>query len=415
MRLTKMLATVSAISLIASAAASQQAPAMLEGKSPAYAGKIAGMDAWTTPNSDELFLVSPDGRSVISGTVFNHLGVNIGAAYLGAAGTADPMLAPDLVAEAELGVAPEETSMEGQGGVALTEMSMPTAQTVASDAEAAMQGLSETDRSRILLALVEGIRGVETEEDFRAALLEWRQTIDDVRAENDMPAFYTDDGARIRADIPSVAEQPASLDASARIAPEMPDTTASVSPQVASMQQASETIAQPSMQDRVDALLEDVRFNGMWFGLGTYEAPVVYAFIDPNCPYCADAIDTLSPMIGNEALQLRIVLVPALGGTSPEMIAGIFSAENPPLAFFDHEIAKAQGKRSELEPARVEDLPAPVQAGMTRNLEMVRDHRIPGVPFFVWDTEAGASTFAGVPDPQNPFPGMVRDSYDGDS
>ncbi|MCD8497584.1 MAG: thioredoxin domain-containing protein [Alphaproteobacteria bacterium] len=57
--------------------------------------------------------------------------------------------------------------------------------------------------------------------------------------------------------------------------------------------------------------------NANWVPLGQPGAPVVYAFIDPQCPHCHEFIKDLKPEIEAGKVQLRMVMV----GFRPETLS----------------------------------------------------------------------------------------------
>ncbi|MXX88322.1 MAG: hypothetical protein F4213_11795 [Boseongicola sp. SB0677_bin_26] len=155
-------------------------------------------------------------------------------------------------------------------------------------------------------------------------------------------------------------------------------------------------LAGPDPEDAINAsgLLEDVAENVFWFGLGDPEAPTVYAFIDPACPFCAQAIQTLGPEIARGDLQLRVALAQVVSDRSLSLIAAILAEEDVPGAFLEHEY----GTRS-LQPGDWNTLSAQVREGVENNATIIRAHGVPGVPFFVFRTAEGTEAFFGVPEP----------------
>jgi len=141
--------------------------------------------------------------------------------------------------------------------------------------------------------------------------------------------------------------------------------------------------------------LDEIRHEALWFGIGNHEAPVVYAFIDPSCPYCARAIVNIGDDISEGKIQLRVALAPVVSRNSPDMIASIFTAEQPPIAFMEHEYSWLEG-RTDLAPAKWDDLPGVIRDGLIHNVDIMKDYEIPGVPFFIFDTEDGARIVNGA-------------------
>ncbi|AAZ98740.1 thiol:disulfide interchange protein DsbG [Thiobacillus denitrificans ATCC 25259] len=81
-----------------------------------------------------------------------------------------------------------------------------------------------------------------------------------------------------------------------------------------------------------------------WVGDGKPTAPrVVYAFTDPNCPYCNKFWNDARPWVKSGKVQLRHVMVAILGPTSPGKAAAILAAKDPEAALTRHEQAHATG------------------------------------------------------------------------
>lgn len=63
-------------------------------------------------------------------------------------------------------------------------------------------------------------------------------------------------------------------------------------------------------QKPVDRMFADVQ-NSNWITLGSKDAPVIYTFIDPQCPHCHDFVQTLQKQnyLDSGRLQVRIIPV----------------------------------------------------------------------------------------------------------
>ena len=351
---------MSALLAAAGATQAQQVapPSFLEGMPGArYEGQVSGMDVYVA--GGELWLVAPDGRSVITGKLCSSSGRDLGAVFTGAApadcfGQAqhngDPLLRGEELERMEGDVARLEAEFFDGGAAVGPE---------------ALVALSEKDRDELEASLREILASASSEEEIRAGVKAW-----------------TAEAARR---IEAAEAEPAEVEAAEAEATE----------------------------DPVERLLAETRTDALWFGVGRHEAPAVYAYIDPACPYCAKSVVALSEALVAGDLQLRVVLAPLISKRSPSLIAGIFSAEAPPLAFMEHEFAWTEG-RTPLPAAELGDLPPAVIAGLGGNVDLVREHGIPGVPFFVFETEEGARFVNGVAGPED-FAGALPDSYLGDS
>lgn len=446
-------AAVSLVALIAGGAVAQTPPsALADLPGVSFEGQIGGMDVWSVPGSDQLYAVTPDGRTLVRGTIFSGSGRDIGAALTGASpsdlftvtedvlaaegdGTTGPDQAPLMVNTAPArgfsGLAGSDSCQspilaqvapaaeprvagwdaEGAGNppetlpslnpgpvsatppaVARDENGLMDGTEIAREAQDALAGFDAAERRGLLLGLVEDLRDAQTQEQFLAAIAAWRVEIDQMRQERGLSRLYSEDGLAPLPPVSAATPAPALQDA-----PEVETQVLPAADETASLEQT---------------LLEDVRHNALWFSVGANDAPSVYAFIDPTCSYSARAISALSDQVGSGQVQLRVVLAPVLSQRSAGLIAGILTDERPPLAFFDHEVDLAERGRSDLAPAEFSDLPAPVQAGIQRNFEMIRDYGIPGVPFFVYETAEGARVLSGAPEGIS-FPGALNDPYTG--
>ncbi|MDA8129595.1 MAG: thiol:disulfide interchange protein DsbG [Betaproteobacteria bacterium] len=81
-----------------------------------------------------------------------------------------------------------------------------------------------------------------------------------------------------------------------------------------------------------------------WVGDGKSIAPrIVYAFTDPNCPYCHKFWNDARPWVTSGKVQLRHVMVGILSPTSPGKAAAILAARDPEAALTRHEQEHAAG------------------------------------------------------------------------
>lgn len=78
--------------------------------------------------------------------------------------------------------------------------------------------------------------------------------------------------------------------------------------------------------------------SGTWIRDGRDDAPrVVYAFTDPNCPYCRKFWKDARPWVDAGKVQIRHVMVGMLGPTSAPKAAALLSAPDPAAAFLEYE------------------------------------------------------------------------------
>lgn len=173
-------------------------------------------------------------------------------------------------------------------------------------------------------------------------------------------------------------------------------------------------IEAPSRPIDQSIALESIRKDAFWFSVGKRGAPTVYAIIDPDCPFCAKAMTNLKDEVELGKLQLRVVPVHALGERSAGLIAAMLTDEEPPVAFWRHEIQKGAFGASDLAPADFMSLRPELRAAIESNLALISRLKIEGVPFFAFETGAGPAVHFGVPEP-NIFADALPDPYDGGS
>ncbi|WIX32597.1 thiol:disulfide interchange protein DsbG [Salinicola sp. JS01] len=74
-----------------------------------------------------------------------------------------------------------------------------------------------------------------------------------------------------------------------------------------------------------------------WVREGDADAPgVVYAFSDPNCPYCRKFWQDSQPWVKSGDVQIRHIVVGVLGGDSPAKAAAILAADDPSAVIAEH-------------------------------------------------------------------------------
>jgi hypothetical protein len=447
--------SVSLFALMSSAAIAQTPPAALSDLTGVtFEGEIGGMSVWSVPGVTDLFAVTPDGRTIVRGSIFSGSGRDIGAVYTGSPATellprreiveiipfmAEPASqvqadqAPPQMVDAGPGFSdlrgtdscqspiigggpvfgtPRIAGWDRAGNGAPPSLTQPPLDAnglvdgaaVARGAEQALEGFSADERRDTLMDLVNRLSAATTQEEFLRSVASWRSDIDRIRQERGLSRLYSEDGAAVL--IPS---DPNAITTTVLPDPETVSVAEALLPPPVSVSPLDEESPGATLEER---LLQDARMNALWFSVGANDVPAVYAFLDPTCPYSARAVTALSEEIGAGQIQLRVILAPVISERAAGLIAGILTSDRPPLALFDHMTSLAQAGRSDVDPAEFSGLPGPVQAGIKRNYDMIRDYRIPGVPFFVYETAEGAKVVSGAPDGIG-FPGALIDPYTG--
>lgn len=361
--------------------AQTKAPFM-EGYPFSYEGKIGGMDAWSLPGEEDLWMVMPDGQTVVAGFVFSGRGMDLGSALLG--------LDPIDVQDSLMGFLEDQTSnrtqiedfpdmddleLEGrinQSAVALDE-------TVASVAPQ-LEAMSDDMRDELLIQLVEKLEAAETPEDFQMQLVLWH---DLVTGQNSFEGLTTEGP---EGNSRSIDQDEASLN---RIDP--------------AMLQSLDVLSSPSEASQDVALLDDLANSTMWFGIGNPSARPVYMVYDPSCPFCARALQNLEGQIQRENIHLRIIMVPAVSDQSLGLTSAILQEDFPGEALIRNARHITAHGRPEIQVSEEASVDPQILEGISRNLDVMREYEIPGVPFFGWHDDAGPRFFAGVPQADKDF------------
>jgi thiol:disulfide interchange protein DsbG len=123
-----------------------------------------------------------------------------------------------------------------------------------------------------------------------------------------------------------------------------------------------------------------------WIADGRADAPrVVYAFTDPNCPYCNRFWHDARPWVDAGKVQVRHVLVGILGPTSAAKAAALLSARDPAAALLQHE--RERGKSGGVKPADAID-PA-VQKKLDANYALMQGLGSSATPTILFRDAAG--------------------------
>ncbi|ERE17887.1 thiol:disulfide interchange protein DsbG [Pseudogulbenkiania ferrooxidans] len=84
--------------------------------------------------------------------------------------------------------------------------------------------------------------------------------------------------------------------------------------------------------------------GSFWIADGDSKAPrVLYAFTDPNCPYCNKFWSDARPWVKAGKVQIRHIMVGIIKPDSPGKAAAILGDSNPAAAFDRHERQHASG------------------------------------------------------------------------
>ncbi|MBT9569441.1 MAG: thiol:disulfide interchange protein DsbG [Thiobacillus sp.] len=146
-------------------------------------------------------------------------------------------------------------------------------------------------------------------------------------------------------------------------------------------QQPLEKLVMKPMTDRVWKDLE----KSTWVTDGKSTAPrVVYAFTDPNCPYCNKFWNDARPWVTSGKVQVRHIMVGILGPTSPGKAAAILAAKDPQAALAQHEKNHAQGGIKPLG-----QIPAKTRAQLAANEKLMQAVGAQATPTILYKDASG--------------------------
>ncbi len=161
--------------------------------------------------------------------------------------------------------------------------------------------------------------------------------------------------------------------------------------------------AQAEIQRLVDAAPSLIDWEALgkssWVVEGDKNAKrIVYAFMDPNCPYCAVFWEKARPYLKQKGVQLRHIMVGVLGPTSLPISAKILTAKDPAKALADHELALLQRKEGLSAEGKV---PEKAQQDVIANSQLMHSSQIFGTPAVIYqDKEGKVKVAQGVPNDQ---------------
>src|SRR5690606_4298772 len=152
-----------------------------------------------------------------------------------------------------------------------------------------------------------------------------------------------------------------------------------------------EPAAQAQLQKLVEAAPSPVDWEALsqsaWVAEGDKNAKqIVYAFMDPNCPYCALFWQKAQPLLKQQGVQLRHIMVGVLTPTSMAISAKILSAADPAKALAEHEQAEAKGQKGL---SAEGNIPDDAMQKVIANSQLMQDSQIFGTPAIVYKDKAG--------------------------
>lgn len=146
-----------------------------------------------------------------------------------------------------------------------------------------------------------------------------------------------------------------------------------------------------------ERLFHDIE-NSNWVGIGEPGAPVIYSFIDPQCPHCHSFINDLrADFLDQGRIQMRMIPVGFREETRAQA-AFLMATPNPQERWYKH----MDGDETAL-PARTELN----QQGVQRNLAIMQSWKLNVTPMIVYRGRDGdVKIIRGRP---KDIPGMIAD------
>ena len=131
-----------------------------------------------------------------------------------------------------------------------------------------------------------------------------------------------------------------------------------------------------------------------WIPDGPDTAPrVVYAFTDPNCPFCHRFYETTRDWVDTDQVQIRHVMVGVLREDSLPKAATLLAADDPSAALAEHE---ANFDNGGVRPA--DRLPAGAQQTVQTNNRLMAELGVRGTPsVFYRDADGDIRLERGLP------------------
>lgn len=108
---------------------------------------------------------------------------------------------------------------------------------------------------------------------------------------------------------------------------------------------------------------------------GVTDAPVIYTFTDPNCPYCLKFWQATRELVEDDAVEIRNVVVGILGEDSQNKAAALLGAEAPVVMW--EEYMSSQGQEEEFDMPKGDEA---AYAMVEKNNAIMREAGVSGTP-----------------------------------
>lgn len=146
----------------------------------------------------------------------------------------------------------------------------------------------------------------------------------------------------------------------------------------------------------VAKIVDQIKETGHLVQQGPDDAPVIYAFADPNCIYCHRFYEQAKPLVEAGKLQLQWVMVGFLRSTSMGRAAAILSAEDPVMALAENE----KGFKEKSETGGIKPLKSPsdeIKKVLDAHYEQMSAAGGTGTPTLLYKHDGQWTTKVGAP------------------
>jgi thiol:disulfide interchange protein DsbG len=170
-------------------------------------------------------------------------------------------------------------------------------------------------------------------------------------------------------------------------APQMSNASPTVAPNFTNPEALIKSAVKPKSEQLYDGVVAS-----NWIKLGQDSAPVIYTFIDPECPHCHDLIKNIrkSGYLEQGLLQLRLIPVGVLTENSLAEASFLLASPTPEKDLYRH----LDGEKGVL----LVDKNVNTQ-GVQKNIKLMQDWKLDMTPFSVYRTRDGkVKVLQGVPD-----------------
>lgn len=152
-----------------------------------------------------------------------------------------------------------------------------------------------------------------------------------------------------------------------------------------------QSLIKTATKSKAEQLLEGAE-NANWIKLGNDSAPIIYTFIDPECPHCHDFINALRKegYLKNGLVQVRIIPVGVLSDKSLAEAAFLLASPTAEDDFYKH----LDGQKNALTVDENNNT-----QGVQRNIKLMQDWKLDVTPFTVYRARDGKiKILQGMPD-----------------